>query len=157
MNISYDATVDAVYIKLIPGRHRVQAREVDDDIVLNLDESDRLVGIEVLDASKRLDLRSLLPVKGARVTGRRKLVLTPAMVSGDGWDRLRRELVRLKESNTPIETTERHRKNWVEEVGEDYVIVKRDTGNTQKITRNEFEGRTKWELSITRALRQLAS
>jgi hypothetical protein len=31
--------------------------------VLDLGEDDRIVGIEILDASKRLDLRHLLPVQ----------------------------------------------------------------------------------------------
>ena len=65
MNISYDVKVDALYIKLIPGDQRVQCRNVDDDIALNFDDLDRLVGIEVLDASKRLDLPSLFPIEVA--------------------------------------------------------------------------------------------
>lgn len=35
--------------------------EVDHDIYLDFDARKRLVGIEVLDASKRLDLKYLLP------------------------------------------------------------------------------------------------
>ena len=60
MKIYYDEKVDAIYIKLIPGKRQVTARDVDDDIALNLDSKKRLVGIEVLDASKRLDLKHLL-------------------------------------------------------------------------------------------------
>ena len=51
MNISYDVKVDALYIKFIPGRHQVQTRNIDSDIALDFDEADRLIGIEVLDAS----------------------------------------------------------------------------------------------------------
>jgi uncharacterized protein YuzE len=61
MKIYYDDNVDAIYIKLVPGKRQVTTRVVDDDIALNLDAKKRLVGIEVLDASKRLDLKYLLP------------------------------------------------------------------------------------------------
>ena len=62
MEISYDPRVDAVYIKLISGKHQVITHNVDDDVALDFDAQERLVGIEVLDASKRLDLNYLLPV-----------------------------------------------------------------------------------------------
>ena len=154
--VTYDRQADAVYIKLIPGRHRVVTVNVDDDIALNMDEQDRLVGIEVLDASKRLDLRHLLPVDAASGPNG---AISPweGPVTESLWDRLRLELTRRKEAGTPVETLDRHRKNWIEEVGDDYIIVRREkTGNTLKITRNAFE-RGRWEWSITKALKELAS
>ena len=60
MKISYDSTIDALYIKLVLGSHVLETRQIDHDINLDFDSSDRLVGIEVLDASKRLDLRYAL-------------------------------------------------------------------------------------------------
>ena len=62
MNISYDSKVNAIYIRLVPGGQQVETRHVDEDIALNFDERDRLVGIEVLDASSRVDLSYLMPV-----------------------------------------------------------------------------------------------
>ena len=63
MNIAYDVKVDALYITLIPGNHKVQTQHIDEDIALDFDEPDRLVGIEVLDASRRLELNSLFPIR----------------------------------------------------------------------------------------------
>ena len=60
MKISYDSTVDALYIKFIPGHHALETRQIDEDINLDFDSSDRLVGIEVLDASRRMDLNHIL-------------------------------------------------------------------------------------------------
>ena len=60
MKISYDSKVDALYIKFTPGHHELETRQIDDDINLDFDSSERLVGIEVLDASKRLELRHVL-------------------------------------------------------------------------------------------------
>ena len=165
MNVSYDAKVDALYIKLLPGEHEVETRQVDDDIALNFDEMDRLVGIEVLDASKRLDLRSVLPVGVTKHSNDSKS-LSPTLsmaLSKAHWDKLKRELIRRKEAGEPVETLEQHSKNWIEEVGEDYVVVRRDQkGNQCKITRSELEDGTRDSLrrkrkwSITCALRDIA-
>jgi len=48
----------------------VITHNVDEDIALDFDAQERLVGIEVLDASKRLDLKHLLPQ--AEIPGNRE-------------------------------------------------------------------------------------
>ena len=165
MNISYDARVDAVYIKLIPGHHEVDTKLVDDWVALDFDVRNRLVGIEVLDASERLELSGLLPVG---FPGDFASVLA---ADGDGtteptseWDRLGAELRRRKKAGVPVETLRQHRKNWVEEVQKDYVILKRHvSGSTVTVARSELEHDTEdqlltnFKLSIARALRELAS
>jgi uncharacterized protein YuzE len=45
------------------GKQQVINRRVSEDVVLDLGEGDRIVGIEFLDASKHLNLGSLLPVR----------------------------------------------------------------------------------------------
>jgi uncharacterized protein YuzE len=42
---------------------QVVNQRLSDDIVLDVGENDKIVGIEILDASKRLNLAGLLPVK----------------------------------------------------------------------------------------------
>jgi uncharacterized protein YuzE len=60
MKVTYDPSVDAVYIYLTKTIREPKTRQIDDDIILDFDEQGRLVGIEVLDASKRLDLEVVL-------------------------------------------------------------------------------------------------
>jgi uncharacterized protein YuzE len=43
-------------------KQQVINRRISEDIVLDLGEDDRIVGIEILDASKHLNLERLLPV-----------------------------------------------------------------------------------------------
>ena len=62
MRITYDAEADAVYIYLSEIVKEPDTREVDDDIALDFDEQERLMGIEILEASKRLDLDYMLPM-----------------------------------------------------------------------------------------------
>lgn len=63
MQILYNAKADLLYLRLDDRRQQVVNKRVSEDIVLDLGEGDRIVGIEILDASKRLDLKELLPVK----------------------------------------------------------------------------------------------
>lgn len=166
MYVTYDSRVDAVYIKIIPGKHKVVTVNVDEDIALNLDEQDRLIGIEILDASKRLDLRYLLPVEIVSTPDSSKYVSRAAVSEQkqNDWKKLRRELIQRKKASVPVETVVQHRKNWVEEVSEEYVVMRRGkAGNICTITQKEFEDGTKDSLTegfkwpITRALRELAS
>ena len=72
MRISYDSEVDALYIRLVDGEHECRTVQLTDEIALNIDEDELLVGIEVLDARQVLGggtmpslLVENLPVKAA--------------------------------------------------------------------------------------------
>jgi uncharacterized protein YuzE len=55
MQIHYDAKTDLLYIRLDDRKQQVVNRRVSEDVVLDIGEDDRIVGIEILDASKRLN------------------------------------------------------------------------------------------------------
>jgi uncharacterized protein YuzE len=59
MKITYHERTDLLYIRLDERTQQVTNREVGEDVVLDLGENDRIVGIEILDASKRLNLSQL--------------------------------------------------------------------------------------------------
>ena len=63
MNIVYDDKTDLLYIRLDDRKQDVINRRASDDIVLDIGEDDKIVGIEILDASKHIALDRLLPVK----------------------------------------------------------------------------------------------
>ena len=63
MNILYNDKTDLLYIRLDDRKQDIINRRVSDDIVLDIGEGDRIVGIEILDASKHVMLDKLLPVK----------------------------------------------------------------------------------------------
>jgi uncharacterized protein YuzE len=62
MQILYIATTDLLYLRLDDRRQKVLNKRISEEIVLDLGEDDRIVGIEILDASKHLNLERLLPV-----------------------------------------------------------------------------------------------
>jgi uncharacterized protein YuzE len=63
MQILYNDKTDLLYIRLDERKQRVINKRVTEDIVLDVGEGDRIIGIEILDASKHLNLEQLLPVK----------------------------------------------------------------------------------------------
>jgi uncharacterized protein YuzE len=63
MRITYDVKTDLLYIRLDDRTQPVINRRVSEDIVLDVGEKDKIVGIEILDASEHLNLGQLLPVR----------------------------------------------------------------------------------------------
>lgn len=54
MKISYDPEVDAVYIRLIDGKHECRTVRLNEEVALNIGPGEKLVGIEILDAKQVL-------------------------------------------------------------------------------------------------------
>ncbi len=63
MNIVYNDKKDYLYIRFDDRKQDVINRRVSEDIVLDIGENDRIIGIEILDASRHVSLEKLLPVK----------------------------------------------------------------------------------------------
>jgi uncharacterized protein YuzE len=53
MKVSYDAEIDAVYIRLREGLQECRTLRLTDGIALNLGPQESLVGIEILDVKQR--------------------------------------------------------------------------------------------------------
>ena len=62
MQILYNDKADLLYLRFDDQTQKVVNKRLSDDIVLDLGEDDRIVGIEFLDASRHLNLERLLPV-----------------------------------------------------------------------------------------------
>ena len=74
MKVYYDDRYDLLYIRFSDERKsKVRNVEVFDGIVLDVGENGKIVGIEIVDASQKIALENLLPVK---YTIGRKLKLT---------------------------------------------------------------------------------
>lgn len=63
MLIHYDSKFDLLDICLEPSKQNVTNIQVTEDIVLDMGEGDKLVGIEILDASKHVNLQGLMPIE----------------------------------------------------------------------------------------------
>ena len=68
MKITYRKKTDLLYIGLEDSPDQAVNKRVDADVVLDLAEDNRIVGIEILDASKRIRLEKLLPLEYQETT-----------------------------------------------------------------------------------------
>ena len=59
MRIEYDKEVDALYVRLREATP-VNNMDIEEGVTVDLDKEGHIVGIEILDASERLGLESLL-------------------------------------------------------------------------------------------------
>ncbi|MCI0439783.1 MAG: DUF2283 domain-containing protein [Chloroflexi bacterium] len=122
MRITYDAAADAAYIYLAVKTEPPETRRVDDDIYLDFDAQNRLVGIEVLDASLRLPLLELMP-SIERID--------------DDWVKLTQELKRRKDKKRSLAVA--NDKLWVEEIDLKHVLLRNErTGKVRKVKATEL-------------------
>jgi uncharacterized protein YuzE len=63
MQIHYNSKTDLLYIRLEEEQQPVVNRHVTEDVVLDIGSNDKIVGIEILDASKHVNLEKLIPVE----------------------------------------------------------------------------------------------
>ena len=62
MQVTYNSTTDLLYIRMDPETHQLTNKKISEEIVLDIGEDGKIVGIEILDASKLLNLSSVLPI-----------------------------------------------------------------------------------------------
>ena len=63
MQVLYNTKTDTLYIRLDESKQTVINKRVSDDVVLDIGEGDKIVGIEIVDASSHLNLKNILPVE----------------------------------------------------------------------------------------------
>jgi uncharacterized protein YuzE len=63
MQIIYNTKSDILYIRLDELKQDVINQRVSDDVVLDIGKEEKIIGIEIMDASSRLDLKSIFPVE----------------------------------------------------------------------------------------------
>ncbi len=63
MNVSYNDKKDLLYIRLDDRKQDVINKRVSEEVVLDIGKEDKIIGIEIVDASRHIALERLLPVK----------------------------------------------------------------------------------------------
>jgi uncharacterized protein YuzE len=69
MRVSYDPSVDALYIRFIEGPIECEVIRLNDRVAINVGPEEQVVGVEVLDASevltglteRKVELENLVP------------------------------------------------------------------------------------------------
>lgn len=60
MNIEYDPQADALYLSIQPNTLVKKSKELEQGLVVDWDKNKKVVGLEVLDVSKKFKLDNLL-------------------------------------------------------------------------------------------------
>jgi uncharacterized protein YuzE len=63
MDISYTESKDLLYIRLDNKQQKVINKQITEDIVLDINKDDKLIGIEIMNASRRINLENIFPFK----------------------------------------------------------------------------------------------
>ena len=63
MQIMYNAKTDVLYIRLDDAKQDVINQRVSGNVVLDIGKGDKIVGIEILDASSHTNLKTILPIE----------------------------------------------------------------------------------------------
>jgi uncharacterized protein YuzE len=63
MQIIYNPKSNILYIRLDDIKQDVINQRVSEDVTLDIGKENRIIGIEIMDASLRLDLKNILPVE----------------------------------------------------------------------------------------------
>ena len=63
MEILYNSKTDLLYLRLDDRKQEVLNKRISDDIVIDIGDDNWIVGIEIVDASRNLNLDRLLPLR----------------------------------------------------------------------------------------------
>ena len=63
MRIQYDDKRDLLYFRLDESKQDIINKRIMENVVLDIGKGNRIVGIEILEASRHVSLESILPVK----------------------------------------------------------------------------------------------
>lgn len=121
MRITYDPWADAVSFHIGgPGKGIVNYTDVDGDTIVHFDEDNRIVELEVLAASQRLDLDFLLP----EIT----------LLGDEGyqtWRKLQVTLWRYKQSGQPIVAGAKEKTYWISKIENHAVTLIAESSSAQ--------------------------
>lgn len=67
MTIHYDSKTDLLYLRIEPESKEVINKRVSDYMVLDIGKDEKIIGIEIMDASKNINLEKLMPIEYSKV------------------------------------------------------------------------------------------
>ena len=63
MQIHYDSKTDLLYLRIESAQQEVINKRIAEDMVLDIGKDDKIVGIEIMDALKHVNLEKMIPVE----------------------------------------------------------------------------------------------
>ena len=63
MEVMYNDKTDLLYIRLDPEQQEVLNKRVNEDIVLDIGKGDKIIGIKIMNAREKVNLKEIFPIK----------------------------------------------------------------------------------------------
>lgn len=63
MTIYYDSKTDLLYLRIESSTQVVINKRVSEEMVLDIGENEKIIGIEITEASKHINLEKLMPIE----------------------------------------------------------------------------------------------
>ena len=63
MEVMYNDKTDLLYIRIDSKQQEVINKRVNEDIVLDIGEGDKIIGIEIMNAKQNVNLKEIFPIK----------------------------------------------------------------------------------------------
>jgi len=63
VNIFYNDKTDLLYIRLDTIKQDIVNKRVSEEVVLDIGKEEKIIGIEIMNASKNVNLEKILPVR----------------------------------------------------------------------------------------------
>lgn len=62
MEVMYNDKTDLLYIRIDLKQQEVVNKRVNEDIVLDIGEGDKIIGIEIMNAAQKVNLKEIFPI-----------------------------------------------------------------------------------------------
>jgi uncharacterized protein YuzE len=63
MTIHYNSQTDLLYLRLEQEDHSITNKRISEDIVLYIGSDNKIIGIEIMDASQHVNLEKVMPIE----------------------------------------------------------------------------------------------
>jgi uncharacterized protein YuzE len=63
MTIQYNSNTDLLYLRIEQETQEVVNKRVTEDIILDIGKDNKIIGIEIMDASQHVNLGKLMPIE----------------------------------------------------------------------------------------------
>ncbi len=63
MEITYNEKTNLLYLRIDPKSQNVVNQRIEEGVVLDIGEEGKIIGIEIMNASEKVNLKELFPIK----------------------------------------------------------------------------------------------
>ena len=62
MEVTYNEKTDLLYLRMDSQKQHVINKKIDDDVVLDIGKKNKIIGIEIMNASEKVNLNEIIPL-----------------------------------------------------------------------------------------------